>query len=72
MEESKTKIEQSNQDFNSEPVVYCSHCLSLAVLTVNDTDFCDKCGCTEMASADIADWEELYKQKYGENFLIRK
>ena len=47
------------QDFNSEPVFYCKHCLSLNIKSVDDSidadylDFCDECGSTEVGKTDI-------------------
>nr|DAM02247.1 MAG TPA: Rubrerythrin, rubrerythrin, peroxidase, peroxide, oxidized [Caudoviricetes sp.] len=64
-------MENSNcvQDFNEEPVFYCSHCLSLSVRRVEDSDFCDKCGCTEIESSSIEDWESKYTEKYGHKYI---
>ena len=63
------------QDYNSEPVFYCKHCLSLNIKSVVDStdtdylDFCDECGSTEIDKTDIFTWEKMYEQKYGRNFL---
>ena len=63
------------QDYNSEPVFYCKHCLSLNIKSVDDSinadylDFCDECGSTEVGKTDIHIWEKMYEQKYGRNFL---
>lgn len=63
------------QNFNSEPVFYCKHCLSLKIKSVEDfidtdyLDFCDDCGSTEVDKTDIHSWEKMYEQKYGKNFL---
>lgn len=63
------------QDYNSEPVFYCKHCLSLNIKSVDDSidadnlDFCDECGSTEIDKTDIYTWEKMYEQKYGRNFL---
>lgn len=63
------------QDFNSVPVFYCKHCLSLNIKLVDDSvdadylDFCDECGSTEIDTTDIYTWEKMYEQKYGRNFL---
>lgn len=63
------------QDYNSEPVFYCKHCLSLNIKSVDDSldadylDFCDECGSTEIDTTDIYTWEKMYEQKYGRNFL---
>lgn len=64
------ELNKNNKEvFNEEPVVYCKHCLSLAIRNSGDTDYCDKCGGTDIESTNIIEWEELYKQKYGKNFL---
>lgn len=54
-----------NNSYNNEPVVYCKHCLSLKIRTVEDTDYCEKCGNVETEEASIYDWEKLYEVKYG-------
>lgn len=63
-----TKEEPCN-DFNSEPVVYCSHCLSLKIMKLDDNvDFCDNCGSTDTETTDIESWKRLYENKYGKPF----
>ena len=72
MKTSSDKEHYSIEDYNSEPVYYCKHCLSLAVLNipdVPDTCYCDKCGSTDIASSSIEEWEELYQKKYGHKFV---
>lgn len=65
-----TKEELNKEDYNAEPVSYCKHCLSLKVRILNEnTDYCDDCGSTLMDVTDIASWEKMYKEKYG-NTLI--
>lgn len=60
----------SKEDYNNEPVFFCSHCLSLKVLSLNETtDFCDECGNTEIKEAHISEWENLYKVKYKQPFI---
>lgn len=65
------KLEQDTQhnEYNNEPVVYCKRCLSLAIRTEGGTEYCDKCGSTEVESANIFDWEKMYGIKYGGNYL---
>lgn len=65
------KLEQDSQhdDYNAEPVVYCKRCLSLAIRSEEGTDYCDKCGSTEIEEANIFDWEKIYGLKYGGNYL---
>jgi hypothetical protein len=61
-------ISYSKEDYNNEPVYYCKNCLSLQILTVGSTDYCDCCGNTEIDSTHISIWEEMYKNKYGKPF----
>lgn len=61
-----------NNDYNAEPVLYCSHCLSLKVLNVPympDSDYCDECGSTDIKETSIENWETLYKNKYGHKYI---
>lgn len=59
----------SKEDYNNEPVLYCSECLSLKIREVDGTDFCDKCGSTDVKEANIHDWENMYALKYNEKYL---
>ena len=68
MEISKTS--KSHHDkYNAEPVVYCSNCLSLKIMTVDGIDYCEECGSTNMEEANIFDWEKLYAAKYAGKYL---
>ena len=70
MDNSKHKEEQPN--YNQEPVFFCKNCLSLKirnVVGIEDSDYCDECGSTEIEQASIEDWQEMYKSKYGHYFL---
>lgn len=62
-------IDNNREVYNSIPVVYCKHCLSLAIRISGDYNYCDKCGTTETEEALIEDWEDLYEQKYKEKYL---
>lgn len=62
-------------EYNSEPVFYCKSCLSLKVKTVAadmDLDYCDECGSTDISQASIGEWEALYKERYGFDYLHNK
>lgn len=64
----KEKIEE----YNSLPVFYCKHCLSLKIRDVpymEDSDYCDDCSSTDIGQCNIEEWEELYKNKYGFKYL---
>lgn len=57
----------SKIDYNSEPVFYCKHCLSLRIMRIEGFDdlcYCDKCNSTEIESADISVWEKLHQARY--------
>lgn len=56
-------------NFNEDPVFYCSHCLSLKVRQVNGVEFCDKCSSTDIETSSIEDWEKKYMEKYGHKFV---
>ena len=67
--------EQKKKEYNNEPVLYCKRCLSLRVMnipTIENSDFCDECGGTDIGEASIEEWEELYKAKYRCNYLDKK
>lgn len=72
----------SKMDSNNEPITYCKNCLSIHIKTVNfpdsesgekrDVDYCVSCGNTELETAHISEWEDLYEERYGERFLTKK
>ena len=59
----------SKEDYNNEPVFYCTECLSLRVRTIDGTDYCDKCGSTDIQECHIEEWEQKYIKKYNNNPL---
>lgn len=60
---------RTKEYYNDIPVTYCKHCLSLAVTTSGDIEFCEKCGSTSTEEASIEKWEELYQLKYGHKYI---
>lgn len=67
----KLKMKRIEQ-YNDEPVCYCKDCLSLRIKQVAtglNLEYCDKCGSTSLAEAHIYEWEDLYKARYGFNYL---
>ena len=61
-----------NDIYNKEPVYYCKSCLSLKIrniVSMEDSDYCDECGSTNIEQCSIQEWEKLYKERYGHNFL---
>nr|DAG93493.1 MAG TPA: zinc-ribbon protein [Crassvirales sp.] len=63
------ELEIPKEEFNNIPTLYCKHCLSLVIMNMDGTDYCDKCGGTDIGEAHIHDWEKMYEQKYGEKLL---
>lgn len=63
----KTKIEE----YDSEPVTFCSRCYSLNIKYDDslDLDCCGECGCTDFKTAPITEWEELFKNRFGHKFV---
>lgn len=69
---SNLNTENCPNDYNKEPVLYCKRCLSLKIMNIpkiEDSDYCDECGSTDVGKCSIEEWETLYKAKYGYNFL---
>ena len=65
-------MNNSKQEYNEEPVFYCKNCLSLKVKTVqvdSNLDYCDECGSTDIAQTTIEEWRDIYKNRYGIDFL---
>lgn len=65
---SNIREELHKEDYNAEPVVYCKNCLSLRIMTLDNMDYCDECGCTDLDTTDIVSWEKMYEKKYGKPF----
>lgn len=62
--------QESLNNYDSEPVVYCANCLSLKIKHNDDLDmdYCD-CGCTDIKECLPEQWEALYEKKYGHRYL---
>lgn len=56
------------KEYNEEPVYYCKNCLSLNILTFENTDYCDSCGSTSIDTTDIETWKKEYRNKYKKDF----
>lgn len=39
---------------------------------VEDFDYCDDCGSSDIEETDIETWESLYRERYGINYLDNK
>lgn len=62
----------SIDEYNQEPVFYCKECLSLRIRGVEDQDYCDECGCTDILETDIFTWVKLYADAYGEDKIVKE
>lgn len=68
----------ANQDklkeYDEEPVEYCKNCYSLKIRyeEITDSDCCMECGCSDIATATIDEWERMYERRYGKKFVDRK
>lgn len=65
-------MEEERLNYNDEPVIYCKHCLSLAIKTIDTYDYCVQCGSTNLGALHIDDWEEMYEDKHGEKYINKK
>lgn len=64
-------MNQTNR-YNEEPVYYCPRCLSIKIKAdIADYCYCEDCGSTRIDTADIFEWEKMYKQRYGIRYLNR-
>lgn len=67
--ETLKKLNQINSDYNQQPVFYCKNCLSLKIRGVEEYNYCDECGSTDIEETSIFNWEEMYKNKFGVSYL---
>lgn len=68
----KSDTQDNHLEYDNQPVLYCSQCLSIRIREVDNTDYCDKCGSTDIKEANIHDWEKMYEQRYGIKYLNEK
>ena len=68
-ERSKKRVDN---EYNKEPIFYCKNCLSLKIRhipNIQDTEYCDDCGSTNIEKTSIQEWEKIYVDKFGHNYL---
>lgn len=68
----KSQYTQHQNQYNNEPVYYCTRCLSLKIMSVpgmDNSDYCEDCGGADIASCTIEEWEKKYEEKYGHKFI---
>ena len=62
----------TKEEYNTEPVFYCRRCLSLKVRDVkhlDNSEYCDECGSTDVEQTSIENWDAMYVKKYGHHYL---
>ena len=62
----------TQNEYNKVPVFYCKNCLSLKIRTVDqieNSEYCDECGSTDIGTASIEEWDAMYVAKYGKHFI---
>lgn len=63
------------KSYDDEPVFYCRRCLSLNIREMPFTDgqcYCGECGTADIDSAGIEEWKEMYRKKYGHDFVQKR
>lgn len=62
------------EEYNDEPVFYCTNCLSLSIANYSKAIpcYCSKCTSTNIEQTSIDDWEKLYEERYGKKYLLEK
>jgi len=62
----------TKNEYNKEPVFYCKNCLSLKIRNVErveDSEYCDDCGSTDIGTTSIEEWDAMYVSRYGHHFI---
>lgn len=52
-------------DYNSEPVFYCKHCMSLHIIDSGFMDYCANCGSTDIETASLEEYDVEHKKRFG-------
>lgn len=62
------------ENYDSEPVTFCSRCYSLNIRHDDSLDFdcCGECGCTDFKTSSVEEWERLYENRFGHKFIEAK
>lgn len=63
--------EVTYNDYDSEPVRYCSRCYSLKVKYEEemDSEYCADCGCSDISESSFDEWEKKYEKRYRKKFV---
>ena len=62
----------SKEEYNAEPVHYCTNCLALNIKELNNVKsmyVCGECGNVNIEETNITEWMDLYEKEYGKPFL---
>ncbi len=65
----------TKDEYDSEPVYFCKRCLSLNIQKLPAMPkqyYCAECGNVELESADIETWKNLYKARYGKDYVKKR
>lgn len=68
-------ISMNKEQYDEEPVLYCTRCLSLAIRRIDSSDtecYCNDCMSMDLAETDIHTWEKMYREMYGHDYITHK
>jgi len=71
----KIVFRMTKEDYDNEPVYYCKQCLSLNIRqfpNLPDRWYCGDCGTSETAEASFDEWKEMYRKRYGHDFIVKR
>lgn len=66
--------QKKTKDYDEEPVTYCAKCYSLKIVHEDTVgvDCCRECGCSDLLTSSIEEWEKLYERRYGHKYMEDK
>ena len=65
----------SKDNYDDDPVYYCKRCLSLNIKDMpfnKNQGYCADCTTTDIGTATIEEWKELYRKKYGHDYVEKR
>ena len=67
----RNKMVTKKADFNNVPVSYCKTCLSLLIKKLKNPEvsYCITCSNSDIGEVHVHEWDRLYEERYGKNFL---
>jgi hypothetical protein len=60
------------KSYDDDPVYYCTRCLSLKIKPIPDIkgeNYCCDCGTTLVSKTTIDKWKEMYRNRYGKDYI---